>query len=61
MKIGNQEIIVVALRVVVGSVVLCGFFLTKSADKPVPPVDTTAKHPKPGSDTYPGRFFLLPP
>lgn len=38
MKIGNQEIIVVALLVVVGSVVLCGFFLTKSADKPVQPV-----------------------
>ena len=35
MKIGNQEIVVIILLAVVGSVVLCGYFLAKPADEPV--------------------------
>jgi len=38
MKLGNQEIVVIALLAVIGAVVLCGYFLTKTEDKPLPDI-----------------------
>jgi len=45
MKIGNQEIVVVALLAVISAIVVCGYFLAKTEDKPIQDTAPTADEP----------------
>jgi len=54
-RIGSQEIVVVAVLAVIGGVILCGYFLTKTEEsQPIPRLDSGDTNiPAPGGGPHP--------